>query len=216
MTMSRVANTENTDSSWSWLYNISGVAALMAGILLLIAMVSLITAVLQLGATNGWLSSFQNNWLIVIFKMHAGFGGAHIQLLHVLDGLDIAILALVGTMFLGLYVILKRTSRIWPIIAAVQPFLGMVLFIATKTAGRSGVMGAGLVISVVLLRSNIFEKVIACVGILAALLLLVGDFTSGIIPPSAIMAALFGVGYVLFITWLFMIAGRLFQLGRVS
>lgn len=213
--MNQDTNTETADSRWSWLYKISGAAALIAGILLLIAMISLIISVLQPGAINGWLSLFQNNWLIVIFKLQAGFSGVQIALMHVLNFLDIAILALVGTMYFGLYAALRRTSKIWSIIALAQPFLGIVIFIATKRTGRSAVMGAGLVISVVMLQSNIFKKVTAYMGILVSVILLVGDFSVGI-PPLNIIATLFGIGYVLLMTWFFLIARRLFQLGRLE
>jgi hypothetical protein len=206
-------NNGTADSNWKSLYRIGSVGALMAGILLLIAMISLIISVLQPGAINGWLSLFQNNWLIVIFKLHAGFSGIQINLLHILNILDIAILALVGTMYLGLYAALRRTSRIWSIIALALPFLGIVLFIATKTAGRSAVMGAGLVISIVMLRNKIFSRVTAYVGILASVLLLVGDFTAGVLHSNTI-TALFGIGYVLLMTWIFLIARRLFHLAQ--
>jgi hypothetical protein len=199
-------NSETANSRWSWLYKISGVAALIAGALLLIAMASLIVEALQ----PDWISPFQN-WLIVIFKLHAGFSAVEINLLHVLNFLDIAILALVGTMYLGLYAALMRTSRIWSIIALVQPFLGIVIFIATANAGRSTVMGAGLVISAVMLRSNIFKRVTAYVGILANVILLIGDFSAGIIPSSITVATLFGIGYVLLTTWFFLIAQGLFS-----
>jgi hypothetical protein len=74
-------------------------------------------------------------------------------------------------------------------------------------------MGAGLIISLVMLRNNIFNKVIAYMGILASLLLLAGDFSVGI-PNSNIIAALFGIGYVLMMTWFFLVGWRLLQLGR--
>jgi hypothetical protein len=206
------AKSETVKISTRMVYKIAGVAASMAEILLLVAMISLIASVLLPGATTGWLLPFQNNWLIVIFKLHAGFSGVQMDLLHVLNFLDIAILALVGTMHLGLYAVLRRTSKIWSIIALAQPFLGIVLFIATKTTGRSSVMGAVLVISVVMLRSNIFKKVTAYMGILASVLLLAGDFSAGI-PPLNSIATLFGIGYVLLMTWFFLIARRLFQAG---
>ncbi|MFZ5515279.1 MAG: hypothetical protein ACOY90_01490 [Candidatus Zhuqueibacterota bacterium] len=121
-------------------------------------------------------------------------------------------MALVAIMYFGLYVVLKRTSRIWSIVAAVIPFLGMALFIVTKLAGRSGVMGAGVVISFVMLQSNIFGKVIAFVGVLGSVLLLVGDFGTTANSPSTVVAILVGIGYVLMMTWFFLIARRLFQL----
>ena len=44
-----------------------------------------IIAGLRLGTPNGWLSLFQDNWLVVIFKLHAGFNGVQSDLLHVLN-----------------------------------------------------------------------------------------------------------------------------------
>jgi hypothetical protein len=210
------SNVDTANSRWNWLYKLSSAAALGAGILFLVAIIDLILAVFQPGAKIGGVSLFQNNWLIVIFKLHAGFSGVHIDLLHALNYLDIAILAIVSTVYLGLYAALRRTSQIWSIIAVIQPFLGIVLFITTKNAGRSGIMGAALVISVVMLRSNIFNKVTAYMGILASVLLLVGDFSAGAIPPLAIIATLFGIGYVCLIIWFFRVARRLFQLDRAS
>jgi hypothetical protein len=198
---------EAASSPWNWLQTVSGSAALFVGVLLLVAAIDLILDV--------WLSPFQNNWLAVIFQLHAGVGGVHIDLLYGLNVLDIAILALVGVMYLGLYAALRTSSNIWSAIALAQPILGLVLFILTRTAGRSTVMGAGLVISIVMLRSNTYSKLTAYVGLLASVLLLVGDVTVGI-PQSNIIAGLFGVGYVLLTTWFFLVAARLFQLGHVE
>ena len=207
------ANSEIADSNLKIFYKAGGGAALTAGILLLSAMISFISSVLQPGAINGWLTLFQNNWLIVIFKIHAGFSGVQVDLLHTLNFLDIAFLALVGTMVLGLYAALRRTSRFWSMMAVALPFLGIVLFVATQTAGRSAVMGAGIVISVVMLRNKTLAKATAYLGILAIALLLVGDFSTGVL-YSNIITTLFGIGYVLLIIWIILIAFKLFRLGQ--
>lgn len=214
--MNQVTAVETTESRWHWLYRISGAAALIIGMVLLVGMIRLIAAVLQPITPNSWLSPLQDNWLIVIFKLHAGFGGIQIEMLQILNFLDLAILVLVATMYLGLYVALQRTSKIWSIIAAIQPFLGIVLFITTQSAGRSTVMGAGLVISFVMLRSDVFNKATAYIGILASVLVLVGDLSAGVVPPLTIVATLFGIGYGLLMAWFFSIARRLFQLGEAS
>jgi hypothetical protein len=122
-------------------------------------------------------------------------------------------MVLVATLFLGLYVALRRASKIWSIIALAQPFLGIVIFIATNSAGRSAVMGAVLVISFVMLRSDTFSNATAYVGILASVLLLVGDVSVSIARSSTI-AILVAIGYVLLIVWFFLVGRRLFQLGR--
>lgn len=195
--MDRVSDVKTADSRWNWLYTVSGVAALILGVLFLIALIGLVVAGLQPGSMNGWLSPFQNNWLVVLFKLNAGFVGVQFDQLNGLNPLDIAIMALVALMFLGLYAALRRTSRIWSMIAAGMPFLGIVLFIATRLAGRSGVMGAGLVVSFIMLRSNTFGKMTAIAGILASVLLLAGDIGTTANSHSDLIAILIGIGYVL-------------------
>ncbi len=212
--MSRVTDAETGDSRWNWLYKVSGAAALILGLLFLAAIMSLIDAGLRPGTINNSLSLFQNNWLVVIFKLNAGFDGVQFDRLYGLNPLDIGIMVLVAMMYLGVYIALRRTSRIWSFVAAVMPILGIIIFIATKLAGRSGVMGAGLVISFVMLRSNIFGKMLAVLGVLACVLLLAGDFGTTANSHSNIVAILIGVGYVLLMMWFFLIGRRLFQLGQ--
>ena len=186
------------------LYTISGMAALVLGISFLSAMLSLVTV--------GLRSSLASNWLIILFELNAGFNGVQFDQLYGPNLLDITLMTLVVVVYLGLYVALRQTSRLWSLIAAVMPLLGIVLFIVTKLAGRSAVMGAGIVISFVMLRSNVFSKVIAFVGILANVLLLVGDFGTTANSPSTMVAISIGIGYVLLLTWFFLIARRLFWL----
>src|SRR5690242_16276747 len=209
-----VGSAATADPTWKWLYRVGGRAALIVGLSFLIAIISLITTGLQPAVKHDWLMWLQNNWLVVLFQFNAGLNGVQFDLLHGPDLLDIGIMALVATMFLSLYVALRRTSKIWSLIALSQPFLGIVLFIATQMAGRSAVMGATLVISLVMLRSRIFGRVVAFVGILASLLLLVGDFGTTADSSSTILATFIGTGYVLLMTWFFLIAQRLFQLAQ--
>jgi len=201
------------DSRWGWLYKIGGVSALIAGMLLLIGAISLIASVLQPNAINGWLSLFPSNWLIVIFKIHAEFSGVQSDL-HGLDLLDIVILLLVGTICLSLSAASRKASRIWCLVALALSMIGIILFIATQIAGRSTVMLAVLIISLVMLRKETFSRVTIYAGILASVFLFVGDLSVGI--HSNVITILFGVGYVLLITWFFWIAKFLFWLGRVS
>ena len=210
--MKQVKHIETPDSRWSWLYKVSGAAALLLGVLFLAGMMSLISAGLRPCAFNHWLSLFQNNWLVVLFKLNAGLDGLQFDRLYGLNALDLLIMTLVAVTVLGLCCALRRTSRVWSIIAALLPFLGIVLFIATKLAGRSGVMGAGLIISILMLRSNLFGKTMAFMGILASVFLLAGDFGTSANAHSTGVAILIGIGYVLLMMWFFLIGRRLFQL----
>ena len=209
-----VTRPHQAQGEWNWLDKVSGAAALLTGILLLVGMLGPLSSVLRSSGLDESGPTYPDNWLSVIFKLHAGLRGAQIGMLQGLDLPDIALLVLVAITHLGLYAALRRSSRIWSVIAAVQPFLGSLLFVATGTAGRSAVMGAGLVASFVMLRSAIFSKTTAYSGIAASGLLLIGDFSAGM-PPSDMMAALFAVAYVLLIAWFFQIGRGLFEMGRV-
>jgi len=206
----RVASAKTVDFRWRWFYKIGGAAALIAGILLLIGMISLIASVLKTSTISGWFSLFQNNWLIVVFKLHAEFSGIQADLLHGLNLLDIVFLVLVGFICLSLSTVFSKASKTWLLIAFVLSLIGIILFIATQTAGRSTVMLVVLIISLVMLRNKIFSKVTMYAGILASVFLFVGDLSVGV--HSNIITILFGVGYVLLITWFFLIAKSLFRL----
>ncbi|RPI30094.1 MAG: DUF4386 family protein, partial [Chloroflexota bacterium] len=81
--------------------------------------------------------------------------------------------------------------------------------------GRCGVMGAELIISIVMLKSQRFGKGIAWAGIISSVLLLAGDMGTSM-APSTILAVLMGIGYILLMLWLFLVAGKLFSLGSGS
>ena len=212
---SQVTSVETADSRWNWLYKVGGAAALIVFVLFLIGIIGILTVSPQPAATNDLFMPFQNNWLVVLFKLNARFSGVQPGLLNVLNLLDIAIMALMGAMFFALYVALRRTSKIWSAVAASLPFLGIAVFLITSTAGRSGLLVGGLIISAVMLRSNTFSKASAYVGIVAsALLFFAGDLGTAIFSSSNIIAICIGIGYVLWMIWFFLIGRRLFQLGQ--
>jgi len=93
--------------------------------------------------------------------------------------------------------------------------LAPVLFMATQSAGRSGVMGAGLVASLVMLGGHNFAKVTSYGGILASVFLMIGEYSVGLV-HSNLIAVLIGIGDVLLTIWVVLVAGRLLQQGQRS
>jgi lysylphosphatidylglycerol synthetase-like protein (DUF2156 family) len=210
--MNRAIDDETAESRWNWLYKASGMAALIVGLLLFVGLAGLVTPDLDSSSIARWLSPLQNNWLVILLKLNAALHGVQFDLLYGLNPLDLVIMALVIVMHLGLYAALRWSSRVWSMIAAVVPVLGMLLLFVTRIAGRSGVMVAGLIISLVMLRSNVFAKTIAFVGILASSHLLLGDFGTGANSHSIVVAILMGIGYVLLTIWYFLIGRKLLKL----
>jgi hypothetical protein len=203
----QITNVETRNSPWGWLCKIGGVSALITGTFLLIGMISQIVSVFQSGTTNGWLSLLGNNWLVKIFILHAEFSDIHADL-HGLNLLDILILLLVSVISFSISTIFRNARKIWSLIAFVLSVIAIILFLATQIVGRSTVMLAVLIISFVILKDKTFRKVTSYAGILASVFLFVGDLTVG--AHSNIITFLFSVGYILLITWFFLIAQSLF------
>ena len=204
--MNQVTDAETANSRWRWLYKVGSASALVLLLLFLSGVISILNIV------NGWLTPFLDNWLVVLFKVNAGFSGAQLGLTS-FNLLDLFIMALFSVMFLALYFTLRRTSKSWSLVGAAFPFMGIPVFLITGTAGRSALLIGALIMSVGTLRSKFFGKVNAYVGILASVLLFfAGDIATVVFSTSNIIAIFIGTGYVLWMVWFFQIARRLFQL----
>jgi hypothetical protein len=198
---------------WNWLFKLGGIAALIILIIFLIGVSGITPLGSRPTSTSAWLTGLQNNWLIVLFKLNVGFGAAQPDSLNILSLVDLVLMVLFGTQFLALYAALSRTSRIWTLIAALLPFLGLVVFLLTETAGRSGLLIGGLIFSAIMLKSNIFSKATAYAGIAAGtLLFFAGDIGTAIFSSSKTIAIFIGIGYGLWMVWFFLVGRRLFQL----
>jgi len=244
--LNHVTHAETTDSAWKGLYKIGGVAALIAGIIFrrnLGPEISLFSAQKQPGTIIDWFTLLQNNRLL---------GLSYLNLFDIVD------YALVGLMFLALYVALRRANKSYMAIATTLGFIGITVYFASNTAfsmlslsdqyaaattdaqrsiflaagqavlainnpgaiyqGTGIYMSflllavAGLMISVVMLRNNIFSRVTAYVGILASAFDLAYCITFAFMP--AITIYLLSAAGLLLMIWHILIGLRLFQLGR--
>lgn len=92
----------NAGARRNWLYRIGAAAALVVFVLFSIGIAGTVSAGLQPIRTSGRFIAFPDNWLVLLFKLNAGFSGVHSDSLQVLSLLDISIMALLGTAFLAL------------------------------------------------------------------------------------------------------------------
>jgi hypothetical protein len=172
---------------------------------------------------------------------------------------DIVNYALVGLIFLALYVALKRASESFMAIGTTFGFVGIAVYFATNQAfsmlflsnqyaaaatdversiflaagqtvlaihNNASYQGtgiymsfllvsiAGLIISTVMLRSNIFSKVAAYLGILANVFGL-GYYITLVFAPTIVFLPL-SASAPLLLMWYVLIARRLFQLGSLK
>jgi hypothetical protein len=201
-------------SGQKWLFRLGGSAALILLALFLIGAAGITCS--QPAAIHNRLSVLQN-WLIVLFKLNVGSCEIQPDALNALNLLDIIIMALFGVMFLPVYVALRQTARTWSVVAASLPFLGIAVFLATHTAGRSGLMIGGLIFSIIMLKSDTFLKATAYLGIAAAMLLFfAGDLGTTFFSPLNLIAISISIGYLLWMIWFCLIAQRLLHLSSRS
>ncbi len=71
-------------------------------------------------------------------------------------------------------------------------------------------IGAGLIISLAMLDGKNLPKWTGWMGLLVSILLLAGDFGTGL-SPNNILAVSTGIGYGLLTIWLLVVGRRLFQ-----
>jgi hypothetical protein len=176
---------------------VAGVAALTVAVLLILGAVGLAVSSHPRGLRN---------WLVVLFQVNAGTGNLPSEPLRLINWLDVPILVLVAVTFLGLWPGLGRLHKVWMAIAVALPLLGIPALLLTHQAGRSGVMGGGIVAAVLMLTTRGLTS-LGIIGLLANGLLLVGDFTTA--DSRTPIAFAVAIGYGLLVIWYAAIGVRL-------
>lgn len=157
------------------------------------------------GMDSKIISMISSNWLITIYKLHSKTINIETDPLTGVNLYDIIILTLFILICICLLITNKNQKRVWFLTSISLLFLGILLFLITKISGRSSFMAAGINISVILLTKGFNYKIAGSIGLVANILLLIGDFIVGTNLKS--ISILFGLGYVLMIIWIFLIAG---------
>jgi len=221
------------DARWSWLYKIGGAAALFSVAIIPIQLIIFIVWG-QPEAAIGWFNLFQDSKRAgllafeILFVVNAVAGIATTLALYVaLRGVNESLMAIA--------IVLALVEAVTFIMA--RPALEMLYLsdqyaAATTDAQRATLLAAGeamlatfhgtafhvginlfsiyyLIVSIVMLRSNIFGSVTAYTGIVAAIL------NWGLYVPGGIGLFLFTLSVIPFLAiWLVLVARRLFLLGR--
>lgn len=224
---------ETTGQNWKPLFKLGGLTALvMAGIIIVQAVVFMAAPPPYEGSALDWFTLFQNNRLIGLVEFEL---------------LMIVYVILSIPMVLALFVLLRKTSPSFTAVYLALSLVGIILFVAARpafemlslsngyaaatmdaqravylSAGEmslaafhgsafhvSYVLGSigGLIVSLVMLKSNLFGRTTAYMRIASSIM----DF--GLyVPTIGIFLSLFSVVFLLI--WNILIARRLFQLAR--
>lgn len=138
-------------------------------------------------------------WLIVLYGVNAGYGDVSHETLRAVQPIDVLLLLLAGATYAGFWPGPGASHPWWMALAITQPLLGIGILLATRLAGRSGLMGGALVLSILMLVDDTWTAA-GWLGVAASVLLLIGDFgTTG--RPRRPLAPVLAVGYAALVTW---------------
>jgi len=234
------SNLETEDPKWKDLYRVGGTAAIIAAVLLLMEII-VFTVWPQPTTAMGHFTLLQSNKLVGLIDFYLFEFVAYVLFVPIFLAIYVAlkrfnesymtiaiVLAIVGiAIFLATnnpfsmlslsnqYVNATTEAQKSMILAA-----GQAILVNTNQRAVGGFnMGlfllsiAGLIYSVVMLRSNIFSKLTAYVGILAFVISLAEYFRMILVPEALVLLLIFAILSGLFLLiWLILVGRRLFQL----
>jgi hypothetical protein len=230
--INQVTNAETADSAWKDLYRVGGAAALLVAVFLPLQLIVFVTNPPP-STVIGWFTLFQNNRLLGLLDMdlllvvdQALMGLVVLALYVALRRVSPSFMAIAlaaGLVGIAAYF---ASSTVFNMLALSDQYAA-----ATTDAQRSMFLAAGqamlaiwtgtafdvgyvllgvalLIIGVVMLRSPLFSKVTAYVGIVLGVM--------SLLPPTAgTIGLVFSLGSLLPLEiWLILIARRLLQLGQ--
>lgn len=240
----QVTSNQIADSNWKSLYKAGGWGALIVGTLFIIEMIVYIaSSAPNLADAAAWFAFFQNNRLIglIDFGILELYGlvlfvpmflALYIALrqAHQNSSTIAAILAFVGIAanfatsklftllsLSDLYAAATSATQKSQFLAAGQATLALSALggISGSVEGGIPLAVAGLIFSAVMVRSTLFGKVTACVGILANGIGLV-MYVMAAAGPVFGGSPFFVFFFLLSVIWFFLIARKLFQLGQAQ
>jgi len=241
--MDQVSDSETTDSAYTSLYKLGGVAALLV-VVLTLSEVVLLAIYPQPGPVTDWFTLFQSNKLIGLVDFW---------------GLEVPMYAMFVIVFLALYIVLRKACESRMTIASAFALLGIGIFFATNNpfsmlslssqhaaattdaqrsaflaAGQALLAGtgqravggfnmglflvsvAGLIVSSVMLGNRSFSRLTAYVGIVAYALSLADYLRQAFTQSAAIALPLILLGALSLVIWFVLVGRRLWQLGRLE
>jgi hypothetical protein len=226
---------ERTDSAWKSLFRIGGIAALIIGVFYTIEIIGVATTGVPPSTVTAWFALLQNNnplGFFDLFFLDIGavtfsalmflalyFALRRINQTYALIATALAFVSIADYFATNTALSMLSLSNQYAA-AATDAQRSILLMLGQQLLAVNGSTGAfmantlncvaGIIISVVMLRSHVFGRLVACVGILANAL--------EVLPfvPADYVALVIGIGGVFLVIWYYLIALKLIKLGRVS
>jgi hypothetical protein len=237
----QIENNQAVDCKWKSLYKAGGTGALIIGTLLLIELIFYIaTSAPNLADAAGWFGLFHSNRLVglvdfgllelyaliffvpMFLALYATLRRAsesYMAIAAILAFVGIAVNFATSKLFSlltlsDLYAVATSAAQKSQFLAAGQATLalGALGGIGGSVEGGIPIAVSGLIVSVILLRSNILGKTAGYLGILANGIGLVMDFNAALAPARS-GSPFFGIFFLLSVLWFFVIGRKLIMLG---
>lgn len=242
--LNQVTNVENVDSNWKSLYKLGGVAALAAVAVGVSEIVITFFPGGSTSSETviDWFNLFQDNWFLglrnlgllniiitvlgiptffALYATHRGKNQEYAALAMILSYIGAAVFLATNRAF----PMLELSSQYAAATTDAQRSMLVAAGQAMLSVGQSHTPGtfigfllteaAGITISVVMLRSKVFSRVTAYVGMLGFALLIIFEISSSFVPGLIDVAMMIAMGGgILSMVWYILIAKRLFQLGQ--
>lgn len=231
--INQLTDAETGDSDWNWLYKIAGAVAVLSAVFLPLQIIVFFISPPP-STVLGWFTLFQNNRLFGLLDMDLLMIVDNALLIPIVLALQVAlrresesVMAIATTIWLvaiatyfasnpainllslsDQYATAATEAQRAMFLAAGQAMLTMWTGTAFQIFYILGSL-APILVSVVMLRSNLFGKVIAYMGILANVIAL-GIY----VPTIGVYIAIFSVLFLE--VWYILIGRRLLQLGQGS
>jgi hypothetical protein len=238
----RVTNAIAADS-WKDLYRISGAAALIV-VLLTISEIIGLTIYPQPSTVIGWFTLFQSNKIVGLLDfwglevpMYALFTLVFLAFYMVLRKVNEGNMAIATTLALLGIGIFFATNNPFTMLSLSNQYAaamtdsqrsislaaGQAVLANTNQRAVGGfnmglflVSVAGLIVSLVMLRSNSFSRLTARVGILANLLSLADYLREALSPPVAVALLLILASALFLVIWFALVGRSLYKLGQIA
>ena len=173
------------------------------GVAALLVAVTLVVGIVGLARHKGRLRP----WLAVLFGINARYGQVSHDTLRAVQPVDVTLLLLAGVTYAAFWPGPGADHAVWMILAIAQPLLGIAILMVTRLAGRSGLMGGALVLSILMVVDGTWA-IAGWVGTASNVLLLAGDFATTE-RPRPLLAWPLAVGYLGLVVWFGWVAALL-------
>jgi hypothetical protein len=150
-----------------------------------------------------WISDNLNTWISLFIQLNFNLANRNeIQVLHIID---FVIFVLCGTVYLVIFIFTKKGKGIiwyiFSIFGLISFPLGMILLIITHSAGRTGILVASIIFSIIILLSKNMKKRTGLIGISSSVLVLVGCDIFSLQSTNIVVGYAILLGYCCWVLW---------------